>query len=101
MRIIRISPTFVEYAIDRVDREIDGIGPVAMRLVLTPSRVASSLVHDLDFSVHHPRGWSWPGFRVLFVLWLTGPTGAKQVAVEPAHADCNRPPPSEDFRVYR
>ncbi|MDR7304090.1 MarR family winged helix-turn-helix transcriptional regulator [Haloactinomyces albus] len=72
--------SFVDYAIDRVDQEVDEIDPVAMRLVLTLHRVTSSLVYDLESSVHRPRGWSWPGFRVLFVLWLTGPLEAKKIA---------------------
>ncbi|MBI0298848.1 MarR family transcriptional regulator [Streptomyces sp. PRKS01-29] len=51
-----------------------------MRLVLTLHRAVNMLVYDLESSVHRPRGWSWPGFRVLFVIWLTGPVEAKQVA---------------------
>lgn len=72
--------SFVDYAIDRVDQQAEGIDTTAMRLVLTLHRVTSSLVYDLEASVHRPRGWSWPGFRVLFVLWLTGPLEAKKIA---------------------
>ncbi len=51
-----------------------------MRLVLTLHRAANMLVYDLESTVHRPRGWSWPGFRVLFVIWLSGPVEAKKVA---------------------
>ena len=59
-----------------------------MRLVLTLHRVTTALVYDLESTVHRPRGWSWSGFRVLFVLWLGGPLVAKRVAElsEPAAA---------------
>jgi DNA-binding MarR family transcriptional regulator len=51
-----------------------------MRLVLALHRVTSALVYDLESSVHRPSGWSWPGFRVMFVLWLAGPCESKRVA---------------------
>lgn len=71
---------FVDYAIDRTGRELPDIDLAAMRLVITLHRVTSALVYDLESSVHRPRGFSWPGFRILFVLWLAGPAEAKRVA---------------------
>jgi DNA-binding MarR family transcriptional regulator len=71
---------FIEYAIDHTGRELPEIDSNAMRLVLTLHRVTSALVYDLESSVHRPRGFSWAGFRVLFVLWLAGPMEAKRVA---------------------
>ncbi|AHH95645.1 DNA-binding MarR family transcriptional regulator [Kutzneria viridogrisea] len=72
--------SFVDYAIDRVTAGGAAVDPVAMRLVLTLHRVTSALVYDVESGVHRPRGLSWPGFRVLFVLWLAGPLEAKRVA---------------------
>ncbi|WP_232839076.1 MarR family winged helix-turn-helix transcriptional regulator [Streptomyces triticisoli] len=72
--------SFIDHAVARTGRELAGIDPLAMRLVLTLTRAASMLVYDLESTVHRPRGWSWPGFRVLFALWLAGPLEAKQVA---------------------
>lgn len=72
--------SFVDYAVARTARELPAIDPAAMRLVLSLHRTTSALVYDLESSVHRPRGWSWPGFRVLFVLWLAGPAEAKRVA---------------------
>jgi DNA-binding MarR family transcriptional regulator len=71
---------FVDYAIDRVGRELPEIDLAAMRLVLTLHRLTNALVYDLESTVHRPRGFSWPGFRVLFVLRLAGPAEAKRVA---------------------
>jgi DNA-binding MarR family transcriptional regulator len=72
--------SFVDYAVSTATRELPAVDPTAMRLVLTLHRVTTALVYDLEASVHRPRGWSWPGFRVLFVLWLVGPAEAKRVA---------------------
>lgn len=72
--------TFVDYAVDRANRELPQVDTTAMRMVLTLHRVTSALVYDLEASVHRPHGWSWPGFRILFVLWLVGPMEAKRIA---------------------
>ncbi|MFF3372164.1 MarR family winged helix-turn-helix transcriptional regulator [Streptomyces sp. NPDC002680] len=72
--------SFIDHAIERTARELPDVDPLAMRMVLTLHRAANMVVYDLESSVHRPRGWSWPGFRVLFVVWLTGPVEAKKVA---------------------
>lgn len=72
--------SFVEYAVRRTTTELPGVDPEAMRFGLTLHRLASALVYDWESTVHRPRGWSWSGFRVLFVLWLAGPLEAKRVA---------------------
>ena len=71
--------SFIDHAVERVGRQLPGTDPLAMRLVLTLHRAASMVVYDLESTVHRPRGWSWPGFRVLFVIWLAGPVEAKKV----------------------
>ncbi|GAA2474502.1 MarR family transcriptional regulator [Streptomyces thermolineatus] len=72
--------SFVDHAITRTVQELPDVDRRAMRLVLTLHRAANMLVYDLESTVHRPRGLSWPGFRVLFVIWLTGQVEAKKVA---------------------
>jgi DNA-binding MarR family transcriptional regulator len=72
--------SFVDFAVGRTTAKSPEVDPVAMRLVLALHRVTSSLVYDLESSVHRPNGWSWAGFRVLFVLWLSAPCDAKTAA---------------------
>jgi len=72
--------SFIDHAISRASRELPGVDPLAMRLVLTLHRAANMLVYDLESTIHRPRGWSWPGFRVLFAIWLSSPVEAKKVA---------------------
>ncbi|MBA0126638.1 MarR family transcriptional regulator [Haloechinothrix sp. YIM 98757] len=72
--------SFVDYAVDEATGHLPDVDPVAMRLVLTLHRLTSALVYDLEATVHRPHGWSWSGFRVLFVLWLAGPLESKRIA---------------------
>ncbi|MGW1786808.1 MarR family winged helix-turn-helix transcriptional regulator [Streptomyces sp. NPDC002143] len=72
--------SFIDHAVERAGLELPGVDPLAMRLVLTLHRAANMLVYDLESTVHRPRGWSWPGFRVLFAIWLSGPVEARKVA---------------------
>ncbi|MFF5989577.1 MarR family winged helix-turn-helix transcriptional regulator [Prauserella flavalba] len=72
--------SFVDFAVTKTTSELGAVDPEAMRLVLTLHRLTSALVYDLESAVHRPRGLSWPGFRVLFVLWLAGPLESKRVA---------------------
>ncbi|MFI8992302.1 MarR family winged helix-turn-helix transcriptional regulator [Streptomyces antimycoticus] len=71
--------SFIDHAIASTTR-VPGLDPLAMRLVLTLHRAANMIVYDLESSVHRPRGLSWGGFRVLFVIWLAGPMEARKVA---------------------
>lgn len=72
--------SFVEYAVARAGAEQPDVDPDAMRLVLMLHRAVGMLVYDLEASVHRPRGLSWPGFRVLFVLWIAGHLEPRRVA---------------------
>jgi DNA-binding MarR family transcriptional regulator len=72
--------SFVDFAVARTAGALPSVDLTAMRLVLTLHRVTSALVYDLESSVHRPNGSSWPGFRVLFVLWVAGPQESKRVA---------------------
>jgi DNA-binding MarR family transcriptional regulator len=72
--------SFVDLAVERTVRALPSVDPRAMRLVLSLYRASNAMVYDLESAVHRPHGWSWAGFRLLFVLWLTGPAEAKRVA---------------------
>lgn len=38
------------------------------------------VVTDLEGRIHRPRGWTLPGFRLMFKLWLLGPTQPARLA---------------------
>lgn len=72
--------SFVDYAVRKAEQELPSVDTDAMRMVLTLNRATSMVVYDLESSVHRPRGLTWPGFRVIFALWLAGPMEAKTTA---------------------
>jgi DNA-binding MarR family transcriptional regulator len=72
--------TFVDAAVERAQDKLPGIEPEAMRLILTLYRVTNMVIYDMESVVHRPRGWSYPGFRLLFTLWIAGPMEAKRAA---------------------
>jgi DNA-binding MarR family transcriptional regulator len=51
-----------------------------MAMVLLLHRVASTVVYDLESTVHRPAGWSWSAFRLLFALWVFGPQESSRAA---------------------
>ena len=72
--------SFVDTAVERAEARLPEVDADAVRLVLTLYRVTNMVVYDLESTIHRPRGWSWPGFRLLFVLWIVGPMEAKRAA---------------------
>jgi DNA-binding MarR family transcriptional regulator len=72
--------SFVDFAVQKAEQELPSVDADAMRMVLTLNRATSMVVYDLESSVHRPRGLTWPGFRVIFALWLAGPMEAKTTA---------------------
>jgi DNA-binding MarR family transcriptional regulator len=72
--------SFVAIAVERTTHALPAVDARAMRLMLSLYRASNAMVYDLESAVHRPRGWSFAGFRVLFVLWLAGPLEAKRVA---------------------
>ena len=72
--------SFIDVSVAHTVRALPDVDPRAMRLVQSLYRASNAMVYDLESTVHRPHGWSWSGFRVLFVLWLTGPLEAKRVA---------------------
>jgi DNA-binding MarR family transcriptional regulator len=43
-------------------------------------RVSNLLINDLESGVHRPSGWTWAGFRVMFVVYVTGGAEPREVS---------------------
>lgn len=39
-----------------------------------------ALITDFESKIHRPRGWTLPGFRLMFKLWLLGPMQPAKLA---------------------
>ena len=72
--------SFVRVAVDAAGDRVPGLDPEAMEAVLLLHRVGNAVVGDLEAGVHRPAGWSFPGFRLLFALWVAGPLGVSRLA---------------------
>jgi len=64
--------TFVDHAVRRVADEVPGVDAQALHTILLLHRATDVIVYDLESGVHRPAGWSFAGFRMMFVLWLAG-----------------------------
>ena len=56
------------------------VDPRAIALSLTLARIAATHQHQSERLVHRERGWSYSGFRVLYMIWLTEPVEARDLA---------------------
>jgi DNA-binding MarR family transcriptional regulator len=57
--------------------ELDiGVFALALNLV----RAANLLIGELEQEIYRSRGVSYAGFRILFALWVVGPTEPKRLA---------------------
>lgn len=72
--------SFVEFAHHRSTELADDLDHDAAWLVLALHRASAAVVYDLESTVHRPRGWSWSGFRLLYALWVAGPSETRHAA---------------------
>jgi DNA-binding MarR family transcriptional regulator len=72
--------SFADIAPDRTVERLPETNRSAMAMVLLLYRVTSTVVYDLESTVHRPAGWSWSAFRLLFTLWVSGPQEASRAA---------------------
>ncbi len=56
------------------------VDPRAIALSLTLARIAATHQHRSEAAVHRARGWSYSGFRVLYMIWLAEPVEARDLA---------------------
>ncbi|WP_331767503.1 MarR family transcriptional regulator [Embleya sp. NBC_00896] len=71
---------YADQARERVTELAPGADPDAFDLGYQLLHVAYLLVADLEATVHRPRGWTLPGFRIMFKLWVLGPTQPARLA---------------------
>lgn len=71
---------YVELAQARVREVVPDADLSALAVVFTLIRASDRLVYDLE-TVHRPLGWTWPGFRILFWIWLLGPLEPRDIAL--------------------
>lgn len=70
--LLKLAQAHVRRAVPKADL-------TSLAVSFTLIRAADRLVYDLE-TVHREVGWTWPGFRVLFWLWLLGRLEQREVA---------------------
>lgn len=69
---------FEDVAAERVVEQ--GLDPTTYRAMFGVFRLGARMFNDLETEVHRPAGWSLAGFRVMFILWVLGPTESHEIA---------------------
>ncbi|MFF5209288.1 MarR family winged helix-turn-helix transcriptional regulator [Streptosporangium sp. NPDC000396] len=76
----RADLRYAAYARERVAEMPPPADPEAFALAYNLLHLAYLLVTDLETRIHRPRGWTLAGFRLMFKLWLLGPTQPVRLA---------------------
>jgi|SRR5215212_5803956 DNA-binding MarR family transcriptional regulator len=69
----------LELATTRVGEVVPDADLSAFAVAFSIVRVAERITLELE-RLHKPMGWTWPGFRMLFWLWLLGPLEPRRLA---------------------
>jgi DNA-binding MarR family transcriptional regulator len=77
-----VPPTPAEI-LELAQKRVRGIVPdadlSALAVFFTLIRASERVTYELG-TVQRPMGWTWPGFRVLFWIWLLGPLEPRAIA---------------------
>ncbi len=76
------SLSIADTAVQRTKERFPETNVDAMSIVLWLHRVANVVTYDLESSVHRPRGLSWPAFRLMFTIWVSGTMESKAAATQ-------------------
>jgi DNA-binding MarR family transcriptional regulator len=69
----------LELAKARVGEVVPDADLSAFSVAFSIVRAAERITLELE-TAHEPMGWTWPGFRMLFWLWLLGPLEPRRLA---------------------
>ena len=64
---------------ERVGAVVPDADLSAFAVAFSIVRAAERVTLELE-RAHRPMGWTWPGFRVMWWLWLLGPLEPRQIA---------------------
>jgi DNA-binding MarR family transcriptional regulator len=76
----RPDVAYAAYARERLAELPPPADPDGFTLAYHLLHLSYLVVADLDGRIHRPRGWTLPGFRLMFKLWLLGPTQPARLA---------------------
>lgn len=74
------AASFEDLALSSAKKLDPDVDLEVLTAALNVVRVSNLLVNDLESRVHRPSGWTWAGFRVMFVVFVTGTAEPREVA---------------------
>jgi DNA-binding MarR family transcriptional regulator len=75
----RDADEILELATARVGEVVPDADLTAFAVAFSIVRAAERVTLELE-RAHEPMGWTWPGFRVMWWLWLLGPLEPRKIA---------------------
>jgi DNA-binding MarR family transcriptional regulator len=79
-RVVPPTPAKVlEVAQERLRGAVPDVDLSAFAVAFTLIRASERMTYEFE-TVQRPQGWTWPGFRVLFWVWLLGPLEPRTIA---------------------
>lgn len=71
---------YEEMARRKLPQRAPGADVATFSLAYNLLHAAYLMINDLESAIHRPRGLTLPGFRLMFKLWLLGPTMPARLA---------------------
>lgn len=71
---------FERAAFEKTRSELTGLDEPVFHAGLNLVRAASSLVQASEENIHRPLGWTWAGFRVMYIIWITEEIEARNIS---------------------
>ncbi len=71
---------FERFAVKRMADLAPNFDAPALSLVFNVVRLANRIVGDIESQVHSQAGWSWAGFRIMFVTFVFGELEPREIS---------------------
>lgn len=71
---------FEKFAVKRMADLTPDLDARALSLIFNVVRLANRIVADIESQVHSEAGWSWAGFRIMFVTFVFGELEPREIS---------------------
>jgi len=71
---------FEDVALAATREEVPDLDLRAFHVGFNLVRAASTLVQHSEELIHRPAGWTWSGFRVMYIVWIAGEIEARDIS---------------------
>src|SRR4051812_30717922 len=75
-----VGARFPQLSLEVTRERIAGLDETAASLGILLTRAALAHVQESEARVHRSAGWSWAGFRIMYIIWILGEVEARDLA---------------------